>query len=502
MSSAPRSGREASWSRASSTSVTASAVACASASVALAATTVTESGPATAGTPVAGSIRWWSRPPGPKRRVSRPDVATPPRSSSSVPAHAARRPRVCDVHAPRPAFRRRAPDGDVAAEIDERPGQPGPGAAHRVERARRGEALADAAEIDRGASLDAGTSASSGRRRCARRHASRRAAWRPARSAARRSGRSRRRSSAGRIVGSNRPRVSVRARSAASSASTSRASTAIQEPAARLSRERSLSASKRESARSQAATSRRAASSARRASVSARPVPRSTATAQIVPMARNDSRCKGGRHVGTTARSAGAAGRTVVDASAGGAGRVGAWRGRCARHQDARVDEPDDRSHEDPGEDQPARPGEVGADVERVVEADREGREARVVQQAPAALADAAAHVEGGREDEHQPAGDDPCGDGHGPPRRRAGHQHADEPEAHDRIDRERAPVQNEHRDGRPHQRLVPAEQRLAAAAAEQSRAQGETERDRDREQRERDEAGGAGDEPGHGHAR
>ncbi len=36
--------------------------------------------------PVAGSMRWWSRPPGPNRRVSRPEVATPPPVSSRVPA--------------------------------------------------------------------------------------------------------------------------------------------------------------------------------------------------------------------------------------------------------------------------------------------------------------------------------------------------------------------------------------------------------------------------------
>ena len=48
-----------------------------------------------------------------------------------------------------------------------------------------------------------------------------------------------------------------------------------------------------------------------------------------------------------------------------------------------------------------------------------------------------------------------------------------------------------------PHQRLVPAEQHLAATAAEEPRAQREAEHGRDREQAERDEAGGARDKPG-----
>ena len=82
-----------------------------------------------------------------------------------------------------------------------------------------------------------------------------------------------------------------------------------------------------------------------------------------------------------------------------------------------------------------------------------------------------------------------------------AGHEHADEPEAHHRVERERRPVQRDHREAGPHERLVPAEQHLAATTAEQPRAERETERDRDREQREGDEAGRARDEPGHRHS-
>ena len=67
---------------------------------------------------------------------------------------------------------------------------------------------------------------------------------------------------AGRMVGSNSPDVSMRARRAAIKALASRGPTATHEPFARLSRERSLSASKRERARSQATTSCCAAASA------------------------------------------------------------------------------------------------------------------------------------------------------------------------------------------------------------------------------------------------
>ena len=159
--------------------------------VALGATTVTESGPAAAGTPVAGSMRWWSRPPGPKRRVSRPDVATPPPASSSVPARrpAVRESAMSTRHGPPSGGD--APDGDVSAQIDERAGQRRPGRAHGPERARGGEALADAAEVDGCALLEARPSCLSGRPRPATRVPARRAALLRARSAARTSGRSR-----------------------------------------------------------------------------------------------------------------------------------------------------------------------------------------------------------------------------------------------------------------------------------------------------------------------
>ena len=63
--------------------------------------------------------------------------------------------RICDVHAPRPAVGRCTRDRDVAAEIDDSPGERRPGGLHRGERARCGEALADPTEVNGGAPLDA-----------------------------------------------------------------------------------------------------------------------------------------------------------------------------------------------------------------------------------------------------------------------------------------------------------------------------------------------------------
>ena len=105
-SSAATSGRDASRSRAPWTVEIPSAVAYASASAALSATTVTESGPAAAGSPVAGSMRWWSRPPGPNRRVSRPDVATPPLVELQRPSDALRA--LAGLRCPRATARLRA----------------------------------------------------------------------------------------------------------------------------------------------------------------------------------------------------------------------------------------------------------------------------------------------------------------------------------------------------------------------------------------------------------
>ena len=104
-----------------------------------------------------------------------------------------------------------------------------------------------------------------GRYRPVRRHSMHRAQSADARRAARRSCRIRpRRAPEGWSGRSGRP-CRTRARSAAASASTRRMSISTQEPLAPFSSDRSLRASKRESARSHAATSRRATSSARRA---------------------------------------------------------------------------------------------------------------------------------------------------------------------------------------------------------------------------------------------
>ena len=149
------SGRTASSSRASSTAVTPSAVAYTSASVALVAVTVTERGPASAGSPVAGSIRWWSRRCGPKRRVSRPEVAMPPRDSSSVPSTCA------SSRGSAMSMRQCPPSGGLPhtamspPRSTSRSRQGRPGGAHRLQRARCGEALANPAEVDHGALFDA-----------------------------------------------------------------------------------------------------------------------------------------------------------------------------------------------------------------------------------------------------------------------------------------------------------------------------------------------------------
>ena len=190
---------------------------------------------------------------------------------------------------PRAVLRRVPAEREVAAEIDEAAGQHRPRVVHRVERPRRRVALADAAEVDGRAGLEPDESGFvvdlDGRARPPARGASRPGAPR----AARTSGRSRPRRARGARSGRSGRPVSSRARRASRSASTSRRSTAVHSPPAAFSRERSLAASKRESAASQAATSARAearASRARRPSCG----PAVTAASHIVPTARNVER--------------------------------------------------------------------------------------------------------------------------------------------------------------------------------------------------------------------
>ena len=153
--SAERSGRKARWARASSTSATASAVAWASASVARRRHN-RDRERAGIGREARGGIDQMVEP---AAGAEPPRVASGGRDAAAGElersGQAARRPRIRDVDAPRPTLGGDAPDGDVSAQIDERAGQRRPGRPHRLERARRREALADAAEVDRCALLEA-----------------------------------------------------------------------------------------------------------------------------------------------------------------------------------------------------------------------------------------------------------------------------------------------------------------------------------------------------------
>ena len=292
--------------------------------------------------------------------------------------HAVGHSRVRDVHAPRPSLGWVAPDGDVAAQIDQRSRQRGPCRAHRVKRARRGEALADAAEVDGRPPLDARPTRALGRCRCARRPASHASGI----------GRSLREQLEGAVVASGGERREDRR---------------VEPPAGfRCAREARLQARRRAACRRRP-TSRRRGSAAtgrcsRRSATRRARRPRPRVVRRRAPTrvrnASRELRRRGDRaaRAHRTKRLALAAPR-VMPAPRRGGPRAGALRPRecrrCrpsgrrprsgARHQDAREDEPDDGSRDDPGEDQAARPGEVGADVEGVVEADREGREAGVV---------------------------------------------------------------------------------------------------------------------------
>src|SRR5581483_2920419 len=81
------------------------------------------------------------------------DAARPERDRAE---RRSRSPGLGDGDAPGPVAGRSSLDGDVAAEVDERTRQAGPGLAHRVERPRGPEALADPAEVDGCARLEAG----------------------------------------------------------------------------------------------------------------------------------------------------------------------------------------------------------------------------------------------------------------------------------------------------------------------------------------------------------
>ena len=136
-----------------------------------------------------------------------------------------------------------------------------------------------------------------------------------------------------------------------------------------------------------------------------------------VPIARNTSRFRSAvmRAPRSRRRSGPDVPVVVAGVAACGACRSRRTR-RGARDEDPCEDEPADRRRSDTGDDQPTCSGEIGPDVERVVEAEDERRETRVVEHPPAALADTPANVVGTGEREHEPAGDDAARDGHGPP--------------------------------------------------------------------------------------
>ena len=241
----------------------------------------------------------------------------------------------------------------------------------------------------------------SGRRRCARRHASRRARRRLAlveelERAVVAGGGERRKDR--RVEPS--VRSPLRARSAAASASMSRAST-IDPCAAGAVEPREVALAGR-SARGRARRPRPRAglrrARARRASASSRPA----VDGDGADRAHRAERLALQLRVMPAPRPAVLRGARGVEGRrrwAGGSPRFGARHAGCARRR-ARAT----GASTMPAKIRPRVPGEVGADVEGVVEAEREAAEARVVQQAPAALADAAADVEGGREGEHEPA--------------------------------------------------------------------------------------------------
>ena len=133
--------------------------------------------------------------------------------------------------------------------------------------------------------------------------------------------------------------------------------------------------------------------------------------------------------------------------------------------------------------------------------ASQNAAKARVVEPPPALLPDPAPRVERGGEHESQPPGDDAERDRAGPPSRGAGNEHRQGAEVQDRVEEDRADVEADHRQARPRERPVQAEQRLLPLRPEQAGAHRKTEPDRKRQQSERHETGRACDEPGNGHA-
>ena len=366
---------------ASPIAVTASAVACASAWTASGATTVTASGPDPAGAPVAGSIRWWSDRSGPKRRLSRPEVATPPASSSSTP-------RVSPgVRGSATASRQGPPSGvepherDVAAEVDEPAGQRWPRGPHRLERAHGGEALADPAEVDGRAVLDPGATAVGSSSISA-----------PARQSAARAGRTlvellERAVVAGgdergqdRRVEPCRPSPRVRGVPAAAPRTVARRRRPTRR-AASFRRERSLSGSKRERARSQAAISARAAARADPARRRVERAGRHRDAPQSVPIAGKVSRCR--RAAFMPPPGVRVEVRAFPAAGPGVSRRTSRLR-RSARVRGIRIRAKVSQSTgpaASVGDEQPHSAAHVGADRQRVAEPEREAGEARVVEQ-------------------------------------------------------------------------------------------------------------------------
>ena len=270
--------------RAASRLEIASAVACASLCAGFGPTTVTARGPSSAGAPVAGSIRWWRLRFGPKRRRSRPDVATPPSNRPSVPSVAPGR------RASAMPTRQRVPSGGVPRTAMSPPRSTKPPSSSGRARsmassARPAEKPLPIPPRSRAAPLSMRTRPESGSA------SSSAPARQPAASRGGRTGKSSKVRSypaatrAGRMVGSKRPAVSSRARSAARTAATSRQSASIHDPDASFSRERSLRGSNRDRARSQAATSASPTASALAAAL-LWPTRAVTATAHVVPMAR------------------------------------------------------------------------------------------------------------------------------------------------------------------------------------------------------------------------
>ena len=144
----------------------------------------------------------------------------------------------------------------------------------------------------------------------------------------------------------------------------------------------------------------------------------------------------------------------------------------------------------------PPMPASVGAGCQRVDQGEDERAEARVVQAAPATLADPSPHPERHGQRQHQPAGDDAGGDSRRPERRGERHEHGGRAEMHDRVEKQGSHVEPDHREARPCERPMPAEEPRLEPRPQKPRAHAEPEPRREREDAEGDEPGRAGDEP------